>query len=123
MLNLSNRDLQERDSRGIILSTAGKGWHGSHKQLLLEAEAIRDALVNANAPGLNKIEVIPHKGLISKINIRDSNDLFLTILLEDIIHISEMLPWCSFTWLPKSCNLKVDRLDDFASDLLYMIVE
>ncbi|KAL3519426.1 hypothetical protein ACH5RR_017575 [Cinchona calisaya] len=90
---------------------------------LIEAEAIKSALINARLVGWSKVAILSsNKSLIQKIQNRNSVDITLATLLDDIITLSNSFAWRSFSWIPSNCNHRAKILASFAVRLVSKIM-
>ncbi|KAL3532594.1 hypothetical protein ACH5RR_006115 [Cinchona calisaya] len=85
-----------RKRSGDFVAVWASSKVGRTDKSLLEAKNIHIVKIKAKAKGWEKINIISNnKSIIDRINAKNSMDMLLVTLLEDIIFMSEMFSVCS----------------------------
>ncbi|KAL3511206.1 hypothetical protein ACH5RR_030607 [Cinchona calisaya] len=107
------------DRNGKALKAWEERNEGFTDPSLIEAVAIRNALLKVRSVGWSKLAVgSSNKRIIHKLQKENTEDVKLATVLEDIIHLSCSFSYFSFVWLPKDFNIKARKLACFASALI-----
>ncbi|KAL3513630.1 hypothetical protein ACH5RR_026347 [Cinchona calisaya] len=110
------------DSNRNIMKVWVDSKEGGTDLFLIEAEAIRFALIKARSKGWDRINILSsNTRLVQKITKRDADDAKLATVREDIFYLMNLFTWCSCTWIPIVCNSKAVKLAFFAVSLVSMI--
>ncbi|XP_027172661.1 uncharacterized protein LOC113772268 [Coffea eugenioides] len=112
----TRQDIIARNWIGEIVKAKGIVHQRKSEASIVEALAIRNALVMAKDAGWTKIEVYTDcKSVVDQINTRIVNNYNIATVLEDIQELRQWFQSCSFSFVHRAENRCSHELAQFAS--------